>query len=331
VEKKKIWTAKELQAMWSSDPRGNRITPPRRSEQEVDVITAKGLRGAYYLKKDRYSHKGGYSDVFKTELIYRDGTQQTVAVKDLKALQSGGSDPDMEKMTQRLKREADIWFDLKHPNIAPLLGFRPDPQSPSLVSPWYEKGSMNKYLPKNDSCNRLKLLHEVALGLAYLHGLNPPIVHGDIKPDNVLITNADTAVIIDFGLSHFAREENMSSSKNNGVTEWMAPETLTSASVDDDGDAGEKTLNSDVWSFGCLVFWTMTNEKPYHEIKNVHTIVLSMMKGRLPASKNRKQYSQLEEGSPVWEVLDKCWDFEPDRRPSIQEVTDDIASIQALL
>ncbi|KAG9049025.1 hypothetical protein FS837_011404 [Tulasnella sp. UAMH 9824] len=91
------------------------------------------------------------------------------------------------------------------------------------------------------------LLADAAQGLAYLHSLDPPICHGDIKAANVLVTAELTAVICDFGLSRAVQEEytGLTTSRTlKGSLRHLSPEILDEDPV--------HTLASDVWAWGCL-------------------------------------------------------------------------------
>jgi len=63
------------------------------------------------------------------------------------------------------------------------------------------------YVEQKPEANRLQLLAQVAEGLAYLHGLEQPVIHGDLKTATVFISHTGNARIADFGLSELVEEE----------------------------------------------------------------------------------------------------------------------------
>jgi serine/threonine protein kinase len=84
---------------------------------------------------------------------------------------------------QRLHREARVWMELTHESIAPLLGVVREDQGPGLVSPWYHRSNLPRFLSRSyhRTVNREILCHDVASGLRYLHTHKPQIIHGDLK------------------------------------------------------------------------------------------------------------------------------------------------------
>jgi len=213
-------------------------------------------------------------------------------------------------------------MNLKHANIAPLLGFSFEPDL-CLISPWYARGNILQHLRNNPQVDRVKLADEVTDGLVYLHGCSPdPIIHGDLKPDNVLINDDGCAVIIDFGLSQVA--DTLSSlvptDRGAGHVRWLAPEILHDK---------PKSLSSDVYSFGCLALNIMTSEQPFRHIASSSRAALCLALANLnkPVA-NRKDYSLLDHANPFWDILDKCWDPVPGARPTMPDVKADITRIR---
>ena len=102
---------------------------------------------------------------------------------------------------QELAREVLIWKELSHPNVLPLLGIDLIARRPTccLVSPWMKNGNVITFLKMNPDFNKSSLVNyrpfllskrcsevilqvkNIASGLEYLHNLDPPVVHGDIK------------------------------------------------------------------------------------------------------------------------------------------------------
>ncbi|KAG8921094.1 hypothetical protein FRC00_009140, partial [Tulasnella sp. 408] len=169
---------------------------------------------------------GAFSDVKMCEVIYENGRRDIAALKRLRPVRLGTqaentSDIDRE----RFEREILVWAGIWHPNVAPLLGFTLSPAF-YLISPWYPNGTIRQYISTHPSCDRLYLIQDVAAGLAYLHTCQPPIVHGDIKSNNVVVDADGHAKIIDFGLSQIL--ENSTTEANTvievGNSRWMAPE-----------------------------------------------------------------------------------------------------------
>ncbi|KAG8946368.1 hypothetical protein FRC03_001400 [Tulasnella sp. 419] len=174
---------------------------------------------------------GGNSDVYKTSLIPGPHypTEQLIAVKVLRPVRIPDEKLTPEILKKRLLREAQIWIQLNHKNIIPLLGFCFQDNIPCLVSPWFENGDALNYISKHPEADRSRLVAESIEGVVYLHTRSPPVVHGDLKASNILIDNDGRARITDFGTSRILQEERTgftTSSEIHGTHRWMAPELL---------------------------------------------------------------------------------------------------------
>ncbi|KIM84884.1 hypothetical protein PILCRDRAFT_817699 [Piloderma croceum F 1598] len=207
------------------------------------------------LSKDAISH-GGFADIYWGEWERRseDGPATTifVAIKLLRVLAK--KDFDDVRARKRLNRELYVWHRLDHPNIARMFGTSYHMGGrPAIVLEWYQNGNASEYLKKNPTADRKMLIHDIARGLNYLHTLIPPIVHGDLKGNNVLITTSCRAVLTDFGLSQVIEEmispTGNTTSTAQGAVRWMAPELVL-----DDSLTLQLTFSSDVWSFGCTAY-----------------------------------------------------------------------------
>jgi serine/threonine protein kinase len=137
-----------------------------------------------------------------------------------------------------------------------------------MVTEFLSGGSLFDYLHKR--CQKLdehkifNILKDVALGMSYLHGKN--VLHCDLKSSNVLIDENWNVKLCDFGLSRL--KNNKKNKKGNirvGTPHWMAPEILK----------GEKyECESDVYSFGILLWEMLTGQIPYKELSTAEIIEL---------------------------------------------------------
>ncbi|KDQ16034.1 hypothetical protein BOTBODRAFT_97408, partial [Botryobasidium botryosum FD-172 SS1] len=133
-------------------------------------------------------------------------------------------------LLKRLAREAKVWSQLRHPNVLPFLGLCTLTSVPYLISPWMENGHVLDYVQTNPDADRVCLLAQVADGLEYLHNLEPePVIHGDLRGPNILISPSGDARIADFGLSELKADIYDSCSTSfitAGNSRWQAPEIL---------------------------------------------------------------------------------------------------------
>ncbi|KAF5389817.1 hypothetical protein D9757_003679 [Collybiopsis confluens] len=191
---------------------------------------------------------GAFSDVWMGKWFDAvEGKQRVVAIKYLRQVMVQGV---REKLLKRLQAELLTWHQLFHRNLATLYGIVETSTSIGMVSAWCDNGTISDYLKKKPGADRLKLLNQVALGVAYLHQFKPPVIHGDLKGGNILVDAYEQAVITDFGLSKVMEDlSNLSRSSENdegtkprstsssffaGSTRWMAPELLMALVEDDD-------------------------------------------------------------------------------------------------
>ncbi|CCL99641.1 uncharacterized protein FIBRA_01661 [Fibroporia radiculosa] len=140
------------------------------------------------------------------------------------------STEEYEIIRNQFCREAILWKQLCHRNIAPFLGVSSTSTvSFMLVSTWMENGDVAQYLSKHRDIERVPLLVNIVDGLSYLHSQN--VIHGDLKSANILVDNSGLACLADFGLStviYNADTVNITSktTRKAGTTRWTAPELL---------------------------------------------------------------------------------------------------------
>ncbi|KAG8987210.1 hypothetical protein FRB90_003545 [Tulasnella sp. 427] len=258
-------------------------------------------------KRSGLSETGGYSDVWRAEMNGR-----VVAVK---ALRSTHIDQVNDiRMRKRLGRELHVWVSLRHPNVLPLLGFAfvDNGRRPCLISPWCMYGTLQDYLRKYANPDRKLLVRQVAEGLRYLHSQSPPLVHGDLKTMNVLVTEDHYAKISDFGGSkHLGGEKTglTTAGLSFGTIRYSAPEISRHDSP--------QTLQSDVYSFAYVALETMTGRYPFWKVQNDSAVIHKVgWEGKTPSTED---YPELKDEA-LWGLLRRCWMFEPSARPSMIEV-----------
>ena len=150
-------------------------------------------------------------------------------------------------------------YDLIHSNILHPLYINSFDRITYEVMPYCKQGNVSQYILNNkivkeDFC--WQLLHDISSALAYLHTHHPPILHLDIKPDNVLIHDTGRFMLTDFGISDYWHAERMA--VVNGTMSYMAPERFQEDS--------STVKASDIWSLGAMMFEVMNGGiLPYGE------------------------------------------------------------------
>lgn len=144
----------------------------------------------YYLK--RFIGSGSFGEVWVA--VDRE-TDIEVAVKLYLSMGSAGQDD--------FKKEFQLAFELNHTNLlhANYLGSTAEDNRAYIVMPYCPEGSVSRSAVKMSEKELWKFIRDTASGLAYLHEQVPPIIHQDIKPDNILISKTGDYLITDFGIS----------------------------------------------------------------------------------------------------------------------------------
>ncbi|THH09476.1 hypothetical protein EW145_g1993 [Phellinidium pouzarii] len=123
---------------------------------------------------------GGYGEVYTGNCKFPNGEQAKVAIKRIRFSVKEGN-----TIIKIIVKELYLWSKLNHPNVLPLRGFIIDETGfPSLISEWMDNGSVLEYAQKHPDCDTIiHLSLGIAEGLAYLHNLEKPMVHSDIKSE----------------------------------------------------------------------------------------------------------------------------------------------------
>lgn len=158
-----------------------------------------------------------------------------------------------EKGLAEFRNEFKLAYKLNHPNLLNINHFDVCDNCPYLVMPYCANGSASRYIGQMPESEVWKFVLDVASGLAFLHGQQPPIVHQDIKPDNILITSDGRYVISDFGISRSFKTQ-MSKTVNNmnssGTIAYMGPERFSEKPM--------VVFASDIWAFGMTLYELIT-------------------------------------------------------------------------
>ena len=171
---------------------------------------------------------------------------------------------------------------------------------------------------------KLKILYGVAKGMRYLHRLNPPLIHRDLKTMNIFLNNDLIPKVADFGLSS---RQTLEKYKANVYNEdknpnWLAPEILL--------DDGVYDKSSDVYAFGLMIWEVLHNEIAYQgnldgsEFNPMEVIKELVLKGERP---NIDRNGILKEYTSVVRLIENCWKQEMRDRPTFGNVCSILASI----
>ena len=158
-----------------------------------------------------------------------------------------------KKGLEEFRNEFKIAYKLHHPNLLNISHFDVTDNCPYLVMPYCENGSLTHKVGQMPESDIWKFLLDVSCGLAFLHSQQPPVVHQDIKPANILVTSDGRYVISDFGISRSLRTQLTRTANNasmSGTIAYMGPERFS--------DKPMIVLTSDVWALGMTAYELMT-------------------------------------------------------------------------
>lgn len=164
------------------------------------------------------------------------------------------------RKSQYLDREFKIALELRHPNIIrffKLIKAKEGQQKTKrgfLVMELVDGWNMRRHIQNQDLTmfQAIDLMVLVCTGLEYIH--QHGIVHGDMKPENILISPSGVVKIADFGLSQATSFWQLYRDKLRGTKRYMAPEQLTRKKID---------VRTDIYSLGVSCYELMTGQSPY--------------------------------------------------------------------
>ncbi|XP_045553336.1 LOW QUALITY PROTEIN: serine/threonine-protein kinase WNK4 [Salmo salar] len=211
---------------------------------------------------------------------------------------------------QRFSEEVEMLKGLQHPNIVRFYDSWKDNSKVLkcilLVTELMTSGTLKTYLKRFKEM-KLKLLQrwsrQILKGLHFLHTRTPPIIHRDLKCDNIFITGPTGSVKIgDLGL---ATLKSASFAKSViGTPEFMAPEMYE-----------EKYDEAvDVYAFGMCILEMATSEYPYSECQNAAQIYRKVTSGMKPDSFYKVKVPELKE------IIEGCIRMDKDERYTIQDL-----------
>ncbi|NP_001131428.2 putative protein kinase superfamily protein [Zea mays] len=301
------------------------------------------------LAKTWEKHKGSYNqgpredweiDLAKLEIryviaqgtygtVYR-GTYdgQDVAVKLLDWGEDGfASETETATLRASFKQEVAVWHELNHPNVTKFVGASMGttdlkipanssnsggrtelpPRACCVVVEYLAGGSLKQYLIKN---RRRKLAYKVvvqialdlARGLNYLHSRK--IVHRDVKTENMLLDTQRNLKIADFGVARVEAQNPKDMTGATGTLGYMAPEVL---------EGKPYNRKCDVYSFGICLWEIYCCDMPYPDLSFADVssaVVHQNLRPDIPRCCP----------SPMANIMRKCWDANPDKRPDMDDV-----------
>ncbi|XP_028790027.1 U-box domain-containing protein 33 isoform X1 [Neltuma alba] len=252
--------------------------------------------------------EGGYGNIYKGTL-----RQTEVAIKMLHADNNSQGPAEFQQ-------EVDVLSKLRHPNLITLVGACPE--SWTLVYEYLPNGSLEDRLNCKDNTapllwqTRIRIAAELCSALIFLHCHRPhSIVHGDLKPSNVLLDANFFSKLSDFGICRILSNIETSGDDTTdccrtvpkGTLVYMDPEFLTS---------GYLTLKSDVYSFGIILLRLLTGRPAMGIAKEVqYALDTRKFKSLLDPLAGDWPYVQAEQ---LARVALRCCEWNRKNRPDLR-------------
>ena len=239
---------------------------------------------------------------------------------------------DKESSVQLLAdmlREHDAMTGLRHPNVVLMLGIATDHVRRvgivlerleiSLLELLHGGSEYEEY--RTWRASLLSIASDVAKGIAYLHFNN--MLHRDLKPGNVLLSESWVAKVADFGSSANAKTSATGDAALHGTPPYMAPEVARGES--------NQTAALDVWSFGCLLVHMGTLRPPYYALncKRAMDIVRVVQRGDVSPVQVLLDDSERREyrcPASIVALANNCCHSEPTQRPDMPAIAGALVS-----
>ncbi|KAG9030375.1 hypothetical protein FS837_003286 [Tulasnella sp. UAMH 9824] len=228
-------------------------------------------------------------------------------------------------------QEVEAWRTFNHPRITPFIGFTRGPKlqaMPCCVT-LRRSANLKTYITiVNPQADRLRLLCQALEGLVYLHSFTPnPIIHGALRPENILVTDEGTAELCDLGYAKILDDLDTLLPTSSIPTEYYryrAPETLK-------GDRyHELTPGVDIYAMGSTNLFVLSGMGPWHRLNHPGPINIAIVRGELPKEADHPMEGAEGAVKKTWDLLRRCWCMQPDQRPSAAAVLNEFLKIEAL-
>ena len=276
--------------------------------------------------------RGAYGRVFTVKYC-----GQSFAAKEIHSmLLNTASKKDRDSTIKKFLHECHRCVQLRHPNVVQFIGvYWPTKKSdlPVMVMELmdYSLKIFIENRPRGDIKLRDKysILHDVALGLSFLHSLIPPMVHRDLSPNNILLTDRGVAKIGDLGVARAIQEggklkKNAKLTEAPGTAAFMPPEAMGTNPVYD--------ASLDVFSFGGIVLFVITEQWPEPTMPTEVDPRTHRIMGFTEIHRRRKYLSKMNSDDlELRHFVESCLDNDPRSRPFIRAAVEKIESLQLKL
>ena len=214
------------------------------------------------------------------------------------------------EILEKFKAEANIYLMLEHPNIVSLKNFIIKKGKPHLVQEYVDGQTLDEYINNVtgpiSTQSAIEIIKEILSAIGYAHNKKialsgyEGVLHLDIKPGNILISNNGKVKIIDYGISQGNNQKR--AEKVMGSPMYMAPEQLdVSMKLD---------KRTDVYALGILLHQMITGSRPYSNCTNKEELFDSINNSSL--TRTEEIYPGVDKRFQI--IIDKATDKNPENR-----------------
>ncbi|MBX3223918.1 MAG: serine/threonine protein kinase [Labilithrix sp.] len=251
---------------------------------------------------------GGMASVWLARFGGRLGFERMVVIKMI--LPQYSQDPRFQEM---FLDEARIASKIEHSNVARILDVGEHQDNYFIVMEWVDGDSLSKLLRAAEQQKQrippgiaLRIVADAAAGLHAAHelkerdGTSLGVVHRDVSPQNILVANSGSTMVIDFGVAK-ARDrvsQETSAGQLKGKIRYMAPEQALGRAIDH---------RADVWALGAMLYEMFTGNPPYdgpNEVATLHKLTSGQRPAAMPQTTP----------APLRAVVERALGYEPEQR-----------------
>lgn len=272
----------------------------------------------------KYIGGGGMSSVYLADDIILD-TQVAVKIINIPPV-------DVDRAVKRFEREVQNATTLSHPNIVKVLDVDEDERHYYMIMEYIDGPTLHEYIRDNgplDVEEAVFFTKQILRGIEHAH--QHRIIHRDIKPQNILMTQSKELKISDFGIARALSETAMTHTNHiMGSVHYLSPEQAKGKQTDE---------ASDIYSIGIVLFEMLTGHPP-HEGESAVGVAIKHIQEQLPSvieenpavpqsleniilkATMKEKYQRYRTTQEMYDDLNTCLDEERSEEPKMMIVDD---------
>lgn len=245
--------------------------------------------------------KGGYSHVYYALDKSVEPPGET-ALKICKPIKGD------KKFMARFLREAFQLSRLEHPNIMKLIDFGNEGGKYYMATEFIKGKSLKEYLKETPIAEESAVVIGCEMAKAFTYMKKMGVIHRDVKPENILISDKDQVILVDFGLAKEEGQQTISMSDELfGTPQYLSPEYISESSDID--------IRTDIYSLGITLFYAVSGKLPFNS-KNPIDIIRQQLNDEPPVLIDIKPGISQEYSDLISSMLEKI----PEKRCSLEKM-----------